>query len=113
VDQRVVRDGYVFRADSEALGLYLVLVTVADRNGLSYYRDRSLGKLLSCNEGRIGMLRRKLIGAGLIAYRRPFYQVLSLSQEEPQQRHTEAVVREVIKVALMPSAKYSGGLTND
>ncbi len=78
VDQRVVRDGYVFRCSSEALGLYLILVAVADRNGLSFYRDRSIGKLLRCNEERIRMLRRELVDGDLVAYRAPFYQVLSL-----------------------------------
>ena len=42
VDQRLVRQRYVERCDPAALALYLVLVTVADAEGLSYYSDASL-----------------------------------------------------------------------
>jgi hypothetical protein len=41
VDQELVRSGYVKRVSAEALGLYLLLVTVGDSQGLSYFSDRS------------------------------------------------------------------------
>jgi hypothetical protein len=39
VDQRLVRDSYIPRCSTQALALYLVLITVADAQGLSYYSD--------------------------------------------------------------------------
>jgi len=58
--------------------LYLVLVTVADAQGLSYYGEASLGCLLSMPAPRLAAARNELIGLDLIAYQRPLYQVLSL-----------------------------------
>ena len=37
VDHRLVRDHHLRRADAKAWALYLVLVTVGDEHGLSYY----------------------------------------------------------------------------
>jgi hypothetical protein len=75
VDQELVRSGYVKRVSAEALGLYLLLVTVGDSQGLSYFSDRSLNEYL-CRD--IAKLRAELIRADLIAYKHPLYQVLSL-----------------------------------
>jgi hypothetical protein len=82
VDQRLVRDRHICRCGPEALALYLLLVTVADAEGLSYYADRTLAGLLSLQEPRVRAARGELVDAGLIAYRKPLYQVLSLEPEE-------------------------------
>ena len=81
VDQDLVRGGYARRVGAEALGLYLFLITVGDSQGLSYYSDGSIGAALSLDEARVGGLRKELIGADLIAYRKPLYQVLSLVRQ--------------------------------
>ena len=78
LDQRLVRDGHIGRCNAHALALYLMLVTVADSQGLSYYGDASIGRLLSMSQEQLERARADLIGAGLIAYARPLYQVLSL-----------------------------------
>ncbi len=62
----------------QALALYLVLVTVADAKGLSYYGEASLARLLSMPAARLIQARADLIRLDLIAYERPLYQVLSL-----------------------------------
>ena len=36
IDQRLVRDGHIAQCGPQALALYLLLVTVADAQGLSY-----------------------------------------------------------------------------
>ena len=81
VDHRLVRDGHIGRCSHEALALYLFLVTVSDAEGLSYYSDRTAGRLLNMDENLLASARGELRKAGLIAYRRPLYQVLSL--EDP------------------------------
>jgi hypothetical protein len=78
VDHRLVRDRHIERMDAFAAALYLFLVTVADVQGLSYYADATLARALSMNLDRLSQARSDLIRAGLIAYQRPIYQVLSL-----------------------------------
>ncbi len=83
VDQRLVRDRHIARCDSQALALYLFLVTVADAQGLSFYADASIGRLLSWPPGELETARATLIRAGLIAYEAPLYQVLALEPLTP------------------------------
>jgi len=78
IDQRLVREHYIERCDGEALGLYLLLVTVADAQGLSYYADRTVCRLLSLPPATLERARAALIRVGLIAYQAPLYQVLAL-----------------------------------
>ncbi len=78
IDQRLVRDRHLERCGLDAIGLYLVLVTVADAQGLSYYGEASLERLLSMPAPRLAGARAELIRLDLIAYQRPLYQVLSL-----------------------------------
>lgn len=83
IDQRLVRERYLQRCDVHALALYLVLITVADAQGLSYYADATLSRYLSIEEPRLRQARSDLIHAGLIAYEAPLYQVLSLDEPAP------------------------------
>ncbi len=78
IDHRLVRDRHICQCSHEALALYLMLVTVADAEGLSYYSDSTAGRLLDMSESTLATARRDLCRAGLIAYRKPLYQVLSL-----------------------------------
>ncbi len=78
IDQLLVRDRHLERCGLDAIGLYLVLVTVADAQGLSYYGEASLERLLSMPAPRLAGARAELIRLDLIAYERPLYQVLSL-----------------------------------
>ena len=83
IDQRLVREGYLERCDVQALALYLLLVTVADAQGLSYYGDATVCRLLSIPPQAFERARAALIGARLIAYERPLYQVLALDPPTP------------------------------
>ncbi len=78
IDQRLVRERFIERCDAPALALYLFLLTVSDAQGLSYYADATLCRLLSMTAQRLAQARADLIRTGLIAYERPLYQVLSL-----------------------------------
>ena len=79
VDHRLVRDGHIQGRSAPALALYLFLVTVADADGLSWYSEEALCRLLSCDAVQLQSARGELQQAALIAYRRPLYQVLDLS----------------------------------
>jgi hypothetical protein len=78
VDQRLVRDHYIDQLSPHACALYLLLVTVADAQGLSYYADSSLCQRLSLTGTEFHQARQALITLGLVAYHRPLYQVLAL-----------------------------------
>lgn len=82
VDGRLVRDGHLDHCSHSAAALYLFLLTVADAKGMSYYSDNSLCRRLQMQACLLAAARRELIQAGLIAYRKPFYQVLDLAPSE-------------------------------
>jgi len=78
VDQQLVTQRHLCRCSVGAWGLYLFLVAAGDQRGLSYYSDASACCLLSLCDEELSRLRRELCAAGMIAYRKPLYQVLSL-----------------------------------
>lgn len=78
IDHRLVRADYLRRADAKAWALYLVLVTVGDEHGLSYYGDGTLGRMLSLTDAEVAAARAQLVTADVIAYEKPLYQVLLL-----------------------------------
>jgi hypothetical protein len=83
IDQRLVRDDLITGCSTAALALYLMLVTVADSEGLSYYADATVCRLLSLPPDQLRQARTELIRIELIAYERPLYQVLSLQPPAP------------------------------
>ena len=78
VDHRLVRLGHVRGRSPHALALYLVLVTVGDADGVSWYGEERLSVELGISVHAVERARTELSEAGLIAYDRPFYQVLDL-----------------------------------
>ena len=85
LDHRLVRDKHFAGRSAPALALYLFLVTVADGQGLSYYSDPTICRLLplALDGPALARARQELIAAGLIAYQRPLYQVLALDSPAP------------------------------
>ena len=111
IDQRLVRDGHIARCGPPALALYLLLVTVSDAQGLSYYSDKTAARLLTINEAQIREARNSLLAAGLIAYESPLYQVLSLepnsASEQPVGRTGQAlpisaILRQILETGGAP-----------
>jgi len=62
------------------MALYLFLATVADAEGLSYYGEASIAERLGMDTDRVRAARACLIRADLVAYEKPFYQILSLDR---------------------------------
>jgi hypothetical protein len=80
VEHRFLRDGFWASLDHHQLLLYLFLVMVADRNGLSYYSyDRICTLLRICVDEYI-LARDALIDNDLIAFDGSLFQVLSLPE---------------------------------
>ncbi len=78
LDHQLVRGGHLDRCDHAAWALYLFLATVADAPGLSYYSDAAVSRWLKLEADALAAAREQLIAAGLLAYRRPLYQLLAL-----------------------------------
>jgi hypothetical protein len=84
VDHRLVRDRHIELLSHEASALYLFLITVADSHGLSYYSDVSLCERLAMDAPTLVSARACLLKSGLVAYKKPIYQVLALGDVVPQ-----------------------------
>ena len=82
IDHRLVQENYFLRCEHPAWALYLFLTSVADAQGLSYYSDASLVRRLKMDPLVLSASRQQLVQAGLIAYEKPLYQVLSLDSVE-------------------------------
>ena len=80
VDQRLVRERRIDHCSHPAAALYLFLITVGDAKGLSYYADASIMQRLSMDLTTLQQARENLVQAGLIAWKKPLYQVLSLDE---------------------------------
>ena len=78
VDQALVQQHFVDRCDARSAALYLLLVTVADAQGLSYYGASTLARRLRLSDEELAAARRQLIELELLAYQAPLYQVLAL-----------------------------------
>ena len=104
IDQRLVRDRHIQGRSPEALALYLFLCTVADAQGASYYSDASAGRFLTFAPAQLRSARAELMGAGLITWRAPFYQVLSLDHLESGPGPAAAPAAPVRAAALTPDA---------
>jgi hypothetical protein len=96
----LVRDNYFQRADHSAWTLYLFLTSVADVEGLSYYSDASLMRRLKMDPLQLSASRQQLVKAGLIAYEKPLYQVLSLQPVISTPRSGQISVGELLRKAL-------------
>jgi len=110
VDQRLVRQRYLHQCDPAALALYLVLVTVADAEGLSYYSDESLERMLRLDHATLSQARTQLCQRGLVAYQNPLYQVLALEEPPavrlPARRAGQALrVKEVLQQIFQPGGQ--------
>lgn len=92
IDHRFITGGFLEPLTPLEILLYFFLVAVGDRQGLSFYHDDRLGRLLKIDLAALGKARRGLIEQSLLAYDRPLYQVLALPPQP--QAVTEDLDRE-------------------
>lgn len=78
IDHRFINTGFIKKLGSWEILLYLFLVTVADRYGLSFYGDKAISRLLKMDEASLSKVREGLISKSLIDYKNGLYQVLEL-----------------------------------
>jgi len=111
LDHRFVTGGFLRDLSTLEILLYLFLVAVSDRNGLSFYHDDRIATLLKIDLPALGQAKEGLIRRSLIAYDSSLYQVLSLPpkpiplaskeererQEQDIARHHFKKIREVLQ----------------
>ena len=76
-----MRDNHLQQCHTPALALYLFLVVVADKDGISYYGNSTITAMLRWDDCQLRSARKELLRNDLIAYQPPFYQVLDLNPE--------------------------------
>jgi hypothetical protein len=101
LDRRFVHEGWIERLPKDGVLLYLFLVAVTDRQGLSYYSDRSICGLLKIDVAELEFARSHLVDLQLVAHEPPLYQVLDLpSVKEPRRAESQPVsIAEVLRQA--------------
>ena len=99
IPHRFITDGFVSSLNSQQLLLYLFLVLVSDRYGLSFYSYDSICSLLQMRIDEYIQARDNLIQKDLIAFDGTLFQVLSLPQKQPDQhkRKDRSPVEQLIK----------------
>ena len=84
IPHRFLRDGFLQSLTSDQLRLYLMLVLVADRDGISFYSHQRLCSALEMSPEVYLQARESLLRKDLIAANGARVQVLSLPPEPVQ-----------------------------
>jgi len=84
IPHRFVFDGFLAALGQKELLLYLFLVVVSDRNGISFYSYDSICTLLELNLDEYIASRDSLIKKDLLAFDGTLFQVLELPQKPLQ-----------------------------
>ena len=85
IEHRFLRDGFWESLTHHELLLYVFLLLVADRNGISYYSYDKIYSLLRISTDEYLQARNALIDKDLIAFDGYFFQVLSLPEKPVMQ----------------------------
>ncbi|MCJ7542078.1 MAG: helix-turn-helix domain-containing protein [Desulfobacterales bacterium] len=89
IPHRFVLDGFLSALGQKELLLYLFLVIVSDRNGVSFYSYDGICTLLALNLDEYITTRDSLIEKDLVAFDGTLFQVLDLPQKCPDLRKRE------------------------
>ena len=111
IEHRFLRDGFWNNLDHPELLLYLFLVMVGDRRGISFYCYDRICNLLGVSVDDYILARNALIKKDMIAFDGKFFQVLSLpknvvvtsqslTNQEEMERHDPATIHQFIADSL-------------
>ncbi len=123
IEHRFLRDGFFASLDHHELLLYLLLVIVGDRNGMSFYSYDKICTLLRVSVDEYTLARNSLIEKDLIAFDGKFFQVLSLPEKlihcsapplttrEDMEKHDPATIHQLIVDSL--GENHAGKMHSD
>jgi hypothetical protein len=99
IPHRFITDGFLASMDQKELLLYLFLILVSDRFGLSFYSYDAICSLLQMRIDQYIKARDSLMEKDLIAFNGTLFQVLSLPQKRPdrQKRQVRSPVDKLIQ----------------
>jgi hypothetical protein len=87
IDHRLLRNGHLQAMTHQEIALYLFLVLVADRYGVSFYRKEKICELVALDFEQFEVARDRLISQDLIAFEpysaftpNGYYQVLAVNE---------------------------------
>ena len=90
IDQRLIRNGFIEVMKHQDMVLYLFLVLVADKNGVSFYRKEKICEAVSLDFSQFEITKDRLINMKLIAFEsysaispNGYYQVLPIENKAP------------------------------
>jgi len=87
IPHRFITDGFLSFLTQKELLLYLFLVLVSDRYGLSFYAYDSICSLLRLSLDQYSEARNGLIGKDMIAFDGTLFQVLDLPDRPSSKAH--------------------------
>jgi len=103
IPHRFFVDGFLASMDQKEILLYLFLILVSDRFGLSFYSYDSICSLLQMRIDQYIKARDSLIEKDLIAFNGTLFQVLSLPQKRPDRQKkqgrspVETLIQQTVK----------------
>lgn len=103
IPHRFVLDGFLAALGQKELLLYLFLVLVSDRNGLSFYSYDTICTLLELSLDEYIASRNSLMDKDLIAFDGTLFQVLDLPGKLPDRHKRE--VRSPVKTLIQQTVK--------
>ena len=83
IDFRLERWHHIENCTVRSLALYLFLAVVADGQGVSWWKERSIGERLGLSVQEVRAARNELENADLVAFQDGVWQVLSLREWRP------------------------------
>jgi len=86
LDRRLINDNFLAGLSREELTLYFFLVTVSNRYGVSFYGAKKICRITGLTPSELETARSGLEQHDLVAFRSPYYQVLSLPEKPVRAR---------------------------
>jgi hypothetical protein len=110
IDHRLITGGFLADLSTIEILLYLFLVAVCDRNGISFYHQDKIASLLKIDLASLGKARESLIHRSLLAYEPPLYQILSLPARPVAPLPPEEIITRERQTALQAIREIQGAL---
>ncbi len=110
IDHRLITGGFLSDLSSIEILLYLFLVAVSDRNGLSFYHQDKIASVLKIDLISLSKAREGLVQRSLLAYEPPLYQILSLPARPVISLPPEEILARQQQAALKAIRKIQEGL---
>lgn len=93
ISHKFITSGYINSLSKDEIILYYFLITVGDKNGVSYYHPLTICELLKLDPSSLRSARDGLISKDFLAYHRGTYQVLSLPKKSECVRESSSPVK--------------------